>query len=66
MKDKDGEKRHADNHHNNSFFSNLSKSDSYINEEEFGKNKILNFADDEEEEENDEDEEDEEDDNNNK
>ena len=66
MKDKDGEKRHADNHHNNSFFSNISKSDSYINEEEFGKNKILNFADDEEEEENDEDEEDEEDDNNNK
>ena len=66
MKDKDREKRHADNHHNNSFFSNLSKSDSYINEEEFGKNKILNFADDEEEEENDEDEEDEEDDNNNK
>jgi hypothetical protein len=66
MKEKDGEKRHADNHHNNSFFSNLSKSDSYINEEEFGKNKILNFADDEEEEENDEDEEDEEDDNNNK
>ena len=66
MKDKDGEKRHADNHHNNSFFSNLSKSDSYINEEEFGKNKILNFADDEEEEENDEDEDDEEDDNNNK
>ena len=66
MKDKDGEKRHVDNHHNNSFFSNISKSDSYINEEEFGKNKILNFADDEEEEENDEDEEDEEDDNNNK
>ena len=66
MKDKDGEKRHADNHHNNSFFSNISKSDSYINEEEFGKNKILNFADDEEEEENDEDEDDEEDDNNNK
>ena len=66
MKDKDGEKRHVDNHHNNSFFSNISKSDSYINEEEFGKNKILNFADDEEEEENDEDEDDEEDDNNNK
>ena len=64
MKDKaDGKKHHkkAKNHHNNSFFSNLSKSDSYFNEEEFGKNRILNFADDEEEE-NDEDEEDEEDD----
>jgi len=57
MKNKVDEKKHhknTDNHYNNSFFSNLSKSDSYLHEEEFGKNKILNFADDEEEEENDE------------
>lgn len=57
MDKKVDEKRHhknADNHHNTSFFSNISKSDSYFNEEEFGKNKILNFADDEEEEENEE------------
>jgi len=57
MKNKVDEKKHhknTDNHYNNSFFSNLSKSDSYFHEEEFGKNKILNFADDEEEEENDE------------
>jgi hypothetical protein len=59
MKDKVDEKKHHknnDNEQNNSFFSNLSKSDSYFNEEEFGKNKILNFAD-EDEEENDEDDE---------
>ena len=66
-KDKIDVKKHHkndDNDQNNSFLNNLSKSESYFNEEEFGKNKILNFADEEEEEENDEEEE-EDDDNNN-